>query len=66
MTSCENCGFKLTRDKSVFRDTEVCENCGWWVRIVPATKITIAAVITGFLIGVLEPFLDEPNDTQPA
>ena len=66
MTSCENCGAVLGPHRSIFKETAVCDNCGWWVFIRPATKMTVAAAITGFLVGVLEPFLHEPDVHQPA
>ncbi len=69
MFHCQNCGstHHLRRDRSIFRDTEVCENCGWWVRISPGTGMTVVATVSAILIGVFGPYLDGPDDDlQPA
>lgn len=70
MTTCKNCGstHHNRRDPGIFRDTEVCENCGWWVRITPGTGLTVAAAVSAFVIGMFGPYLSGPedDDLQPA
>ena len=52
MTTCENCGAIQRRDPGIFRDTAVCEQCGWWVHIAPGAGATVTALLVSFLIGM--------------
>ena len=69
ITFCQNCGGTHShRDRGIFRDTEVCDNCGWWVRITPGTGMTVAAAASAFVIGMFGSQMRGPDedDLQPA
>lgn len=64
MARCVNCGAEVRRDRSIFRDTEVCEVCGWWCH-APGTGLTWAAAVSAFVLGAIGSVYSEPTTDDP-